>query len=307
MSQIVVVGACMIDLISYVPRFPEMGETLHGTEFRMGYGGKGANQAIMAAKLGSKVIMVSKVGDETFGNGTFENFKKNGVLTDFVYKSKEFFSGVAPIFVTPKGENSIVIVSGANDKLTPEEISNASKEIEKSSYLICQLEIEVELSLAALRLAKKLGVYTILNPAPARNSLPAEIYKLTDIFCPNESEAELLTGRKIDSIADVESMAQEFITAGAKSVIITLGENGCYVLANGVGRHLLAKKVDVVDSTGAGDAFVGALAHYLDLGNDIFESARMASAVATISVQGKGTQSSFPGLDQLPAELRVKK
>jgi len=307
MSQIVVVGACMIDLISYVPRFPEMGETLHGTEFRMGYGGKGANQAIMAAKLGSKVIMVSKVGDETFGNGTFENFKKNGVLTDFVYKSKEFFSGVAPIFVTPKGENSIVIVSGANDKLTPEEISNASKEIEKSSYLICQLEIEVELSLAALRLAKKLGVYTILNPAPARNSLPAEIYKLTDIFCPNESEAELLTGRKIDSIADVESMAQEFITAGAKSVIITLGENGCYVLANGVGRHLLANKVDVVDSTGAGDAFVGALAHYLDLGNDIFESARMASAVATISVQGKGTQSSFPGLDQLPAELRVKK
>jgi len=307
MSQIVVVGACMIDLISYVPRFPEMGETLHGTEFRMGYGGKGANQAIMASKLGSKVIMVSKVGDETFGNGTLENFKKNGVLTDFVYKSKEFFSGVAPIFVTPKGENSIVIVSGANDKLTPEEISNASKEIEKSSYLICQLEIEVELSLAALRLAKKLGVSTILNPAPARNSLPAEIYKLTDIFCPNESEAELLTGRKIDSIADVESMAQEFITAGAKSVIITLGENGCYVLANGVGRHLLANKVDVVDSTGAGDAFVGALAHYLDLGNDIFESARMASAVATISVQGKGTQSSFPGLDQLPAELRLKK
>ena len=307
MSQIVVVGACMIDLISYVPRFPEMGETLHGTEFRMGYGGKGANQAIMAAKLGSKVIMVSKVGDETFGNGTFENFKKNGVLTDFVYKSKEFFSGVAPIFVTPKGENSIVIVSGANDKLTPEEISNASKEIEKSSYLICQLEIEVELSLAALRLAKKLGVSTILNPAPARNSLPAEIYKLTDIFCPNESEAELLTSRKIDSISDVKGMAQEFITAGAKSVIITLGENGCYVLANGVGRHLLANKVDVVDSTGAGDAFVGALAHYLDLGNDIFESARMASAVATISVQGKGTQSSFPGLDQLPAELRVKK
>jgi ribokinase len=307
MSQIVVVGACMIDLISYVPRFPEMGETLHGTEFRMGYGGKGANQAIMAAKLGSKVIMVSKVGDETFGNGTLENFKKNGVLTDFVYKSKEFFSGVAPIFVTPKGENSIVIVSGANDKLTPEEISNASQEIEKSSYLICQLEIEVELSLAALRLAKKLGVSTILNPAPARNSLPAEIYKLTDIFCPNESEAELLTGRKIDSISDVESMAQEFITAGAKSVIITLGENGCYVLANGIGRHLLANKVDVVDSTGAGDAFVGALAHYLDLGNDIFESARMASAVATISVQGKGTQSSFPGLDQLPAELRVKK
>jgi ribokinase len=303
MSQIVVVGACMIDLISYVPRFPQMGETLHGTEFRMGYGGKGANQAIMAAKLGSKVVMVSKVGDESFGAGTLENFKKNGVSTDFVYKSKEEFSGVAPIFVTPKGENSIVIVSGANNKLTAMEIEKASNEIKQSSYLICQLEIEVELSLIALRLAKKLGVSTILNPAPARSSLPEEIYKLTDIFCPNESEAELLTGKKINSMTDIEEMAKQFVTAGAKSVIITLGENGCYVLSNGVGKHISVNKVSVVDSTGAGDAFVGALAHFLDLGIDIFESSKRASAVATISVQGKGTQSSFPERDQLPSEL----
>jgi ribokinase len=303
MSQIVVVGACMIDLISYVPRFPQMGETLHGTEFRMGYGGKGANQAIMAAKLGSKVVMVSKVGDESFGAGTLENFKKNGVSTSFVYKSKEEFSGVAPIFVTPKGENSIVIVSGSNNKLTAMEIEKASNEIKQSSYLICQLEIEVELSLIALRLAKKLGVSTILNPAPARSSLPEEIYKLTDIFCPNESEAELLTGKKINSMTDIEEMAKQFVTAGAKSVIITLGENGCYVLSNGVGKHISANKVSVVDSTGAGDAFVGALAHFLDLGIDIFESSKRASAVATISVQGKGTQSSFPERDQLPSEL----
>ena len=303
MSQIVVVGACMIDLISYVPRFPQMGETLHGTEFRMGYGGKGANQAIMAAKLGSKVVMVSKVGDESFGAGTLENFKKNGVSIDFVYKSKEEFSGVAPIFVTPKGENSIVIVSGSNNKLTAMEIEKASNEIKQSSYLICQLEIEVELSLIALRLAKKLGVSTILNPAPARSSLSEEIYKLTDIFCPNESEAELLTGKKINSMTDIEEMAKQFVTAGAKSVIITLGENGCYVLSNGVGKHISANKVSVVDSTGAGDAFVGALAHFLDLGIDIFESAKRASAVATISVQGKGTQSSFPERDQLPSEL----
>ncbi len=303
MSQIVVVGACMIDLISYVPRFPQMGETLHGTEFRMGYGGKGANQAIMAAKLGSKVVMVSKVGDESFGAGTLENFKKNGVSIDFVYKSKEEFSGVAPIFVTPKGENSIVIVSGSNNKLTAMEIEKASNEIKQSSYLICQLEIEVELSLIALRLAKKLGVSTILNPAPARSSLPEEIYRLTDIFCPNESEAELLTGKKINSMTDIEEMAKQFVTAGAKSVIITLGENGCYVLSNGIGKHVPANKVSVVDSTGAGDAFVGALAYFLDLGIDIFESSKRASAVATISVQGKGTQSSFPERDQLPSEL----
>jgi ribokinase len=307
MSQIVVVGACMIDLISYVPRFPNMGETLHGTEFRMGYGGKGANQAIMAAKLGSQVIMVSKVGDENFGAGTIENFRSNGVTTDFVYKSKEQFSGVAPIFVTPKGENSIVIVSGSNNELSEAEIGNARAQIEKSSYLLCQLEIDVELSLIALKLAKELGVSTILNPAPARTSLPPDIYTLTDIFCPNESEAELLTGRKINSMADIESMAEEFITAGAKSVIITLGEKGCYVLSNNIGKHIPANQVAVVDTTGAGDAFVGALAHYLNLGLDIFESAKRASAVATISVQGKGTQSSFPSKDQLPKELLSSK
>ena len=205
------------------------------------------------------------------------------------------------------GENSIVIVSGSNNKLTKDEILQAESEISKSTYLVCQLEIEVELSLSALHLAKQLGISTILNPAPARSTLPDEIYKLTDIFCPNESEAELLTGRKINAMSDVESMAKEFISAGAKSVVITLGEKGCFVLANGIGKHILANKVEVIDSTGAGDAFVGALAHYLDLGNDIFESARMASAVATISVQGKGTQSSFPGLDQLPLELQGKK
>ena len=133
--------------------------------------------------------------------------------------------------------------------------------------------------------------------------MPEEIYKLTDIFCPNESEAELLTGKKINSMTDIEEMAKQFVTAGAKSVIITLGENGCYVLSNGVGKHISANKVSVVDSTGAGDAFVGALAHFLDLGIDIFESSKRASAVATISVQGKGTQSSFPERDQLPSEL----
>ena len=121
-----------------------------------------------------------------------------------------------------------------------------------------------------MRLAKKLGVSTILNPAPARESLPNEIFQLTDIFCPNESEAELLTGKKINSLDDVETMAREFITAGAKSVIITLGEKGCYVLSNSIGKHIPASKVSVVDSTGAGDAFVGALAHFLYLGLDIF-------------------------------------
>lgn len=303
MSQIIVVGACMIDLISYVPRFPEIGETLHGTEFRMGYGGKGANQAIMASKLGSKVIMVSKVGNEFFGQGTIENFKKNEVCIDYLYISNDYFSGVAPIFVTPKGENSIVIVSGANNALTKDEIEKVTVELKKSKYLVCQLEIEVNLSVIALELARKHGVSTILNPAPARDSLPSEIYKLTDIFCPNESEAEILSGKKINSMLDVENMAKEFVSRGAKSVIITLGEKGCFVFSNEIGKHILAKKVNVVDSTGAGDAFVGALTHYLNLGFDIFTAAQRATDIATICVQGKGTQSSFPSKEHLPAEL----
>ena len=302
-GQITVVGANMIDLIAYVPRFLNVGETLHGTEFQMGFGGKGANQAVMAAKLGSKVVMVTKIGEDVFGSGTRENLEKYGIDTTFVLSTSKAFSGVAPIAVVPEGQNEIVIVSGANNLLTTSEIDAVRDQIAKSAYLVCQLEIDLALTLHALRVARSVGTPTILNPAPAVESLPPEIYELTDIFCPNETETASLTGLKIDSVASAEIAAHELLSRGVKAVLITLGENGCLIVNSEGAIHIPADKVKVVDTTGAGDAFVGALAHFLALGLTLKNAATRAVKVASISVQGKGTQSSFPERSAIPAEI----
>jgi ribokinase len=302
-GQITVVGANMIDLIAYVPRFLNIGETLHGTEFQMGYGGKGANQAVMAAKLGSKVVMVTKIGEDVFGGGTRENLEKYGIDTTFVLSTDKAFSGVAPIAVVPEGQNEIVIVSGANNLLTENEIDLARDQIAKSAYLVCQLEIDLALSLHALRVARSVGTPTILNPAPAVESLPQEIYNLTDIFCPNETETQILTGLKIDSVESAEVAARELLSRGVGNVLITLGEKGCLIVNSEGAVHIPADKVKVVDTTGAGDAFVGALAHFLALGLTLKSAAEKAVKVASLSVQGKGTQTSFPERSAIPAEI----
>ena len=302
-GKITVVGANMIDLIAYVPRFLNVGETLHGTEFQMGYGGKGANQAVMAAKLGTNVVMVTKVGEDVFGGGTKENLAKFGIDTKHVLSTKDAFSGVAPIQVVPQGQNEIVIVSGANNALTNDEIEAAKGDIAESAYLVCQLEIDLKLTLKALQIAKEVGTPTILNPAPAVESLPKEIYELTDIFCPNETETQILTGIKVDSVASAEVAAKELLTRGVKTVLITLGENGCLIVDKDGATHIPATKVNVVDTTGAGDAFVGALAHFLALGAPLTEAAKRAVRVASISVQGKGTQTSFPDLKDIPSGI----
>ena len=302
-GKITVVGANMIDLIAYVPRFLNVGETLHGSEFVMGYGGKGANQAVMAAKLGSKVVMVTKVGEDVFGGGTKENMAKYGIDTRHVLSTKDAFSGVAPITVTPEGQNQIVIVSGANNLLTNAEIDAARIDISESAYLVCQLEIDLKLTLKALQVAKEVGTPTILNPAPAVESLPKEIYELTDIFCPNETETQILTGMEIDSVASAELAAKELLSRGIKTVLITLGENGCLIVDANSATHIPADKVKVVDTTGAGDSFVGALAHFLALGLTLEDSATRAVKVASISVGAKGTQSSFPDRKDIPESI----
>jgi ribokinase len=176
--RICVVGAANIDLISYIPRLPRMGETLHGTRFHMGYGGKGANQAVMAAKLGAKVVMVAKLGRDVFGEGTLENFKRWGVDTAHVSFTDQAFSGVAPIAVDPQGRNSIIIVTGANDLLSPEDVARARPAIASSQVTVCQLDAPLDTSLAALKIAREQGVTTIFNPAPARPDLPASCYQL---------------------------------------------------------------------------------------------------------------------------------
>jgi ribokinase len=301
--KICVVGACNLDLISYVPRLPSMGETLHGNRFQMGFGGKGANQAIMAAKLGGEVTMVSKLGQDVFGENTLKNFKSWGVNTQHVHFTDHAFSGVAPIAVDTEGHNSIIVVTGANDLLTAEEVEAARPAIAASSILVCQLEIPLDINLTALRIAREEGVKTIFNPAPARSEIPQEFYQLSDIFCPNETETELLTGMSVQSIVEAESAAKMLIGRGAASVILTLGERGSLLVTDATTEHVPVAPVKALDTTGAGDAFVGSLAFFLAAGKSLSDSIKRANQIAAVSVQSSGTQTSFPEAKDLPPEM----
>jgi ribokinase len=298
--RICVVGAANIDLISYVPRLPRMGETLHGSRFAMGYGGKGANQAVMAAKLGGRVSMVTKLGRDVFGEGTLANFREWGVDTEHVTFTDEAASGVAPIAVDEGGSNAIIIVTGANDLLSEEDVERARPAIAAASVLVCQLEIPVEITIAALRVAREEGVTTIFNPAPARPALPEELYRLSDVLCPNEPETELLTGRSPEGDRNARAAAQELLGRGAGSVILTLGERGCLVVTPEEETHVPVEPVEAIDTTGAGDAFVGSLAYFLAAARPLVDAADRANRIAAISVTGRGTQTSFPTAAELP-------
>lgn len=301
--RICVVGASNLDLISYAPRLPRLGETLHGTRFHMGYGGKGANQAVMAAKLGGQVTIVTKLGQDVFGENTLKNFQACGVDTRYVFFTDQAFSGVAPIAVDSEGHNAIIIVTGANDLLSLEDIETARPAIESADILVCQLEIPLEITLAALRVARAAGVTTIFNPAPARPSLPDELYRLSDIFCPNESETELLTGQSIGNLDEAASAARLLLARGAGTVILTLGERGSLLVTAETCLHVPATPVQALDTTGAGDAFIGSLAYFLAAGKSLSEAMRRANYIAAVSVQSSGTQTSFPTAADLPAEI----
>ncbi|MBN2290839.1 MAG: ribokinase [Pirellulales bacterium] len=298
--KICVVGACNIDLISYVPRLPVLGETLHGDKFHMGFGGKGANQAVMAAKLGGDVAMVTKLGKDTFGENTLENFKRFGLNTTHVHFTNKAFSGVAPIAVDRDGNNSIIIVTGANDLLTEDEIQAAGQTIAEAGVLVCQLEIPLEINISALKIAREKSVFTIFNPAPARKELPPELFPLCDIFCPNESETELLTGMTVQTIEEAESAAKALLQKGPKTVLLTLGERGSLLVTKDGTKHIPVEPVKAVDTTGAGDSFVGSLAYFLAGGRDIEDAVARANRIASISVQASGTQTSFPDARDLP-------
>ena len=303
MSRICVVGAANMDLISYVKRLPKMGETLHGSRFHMGFGGKGANQAVMAAKLGAQVSVVTKLGRDVFGENTLENFRSFGIDCTHVLFTEEAFSGVAPIAVDEKGNNSIVIVTGANDLLSEEDIEAARPAIAAAQILVCQLETPLDTTLAALRIAREEKVKTIFNPAPGAAGLPEELFPLSDIFCPNESETELITGLPVGSIEEATTAARELLARGAGVIILTLGERGSLLVSEGYAEHIPARKVKTLDSTGAGDAFIGSLACFVAGGKALPEAVRRANEIAALSVQASGTQSSFPSAADLPAEL----
>lgn len=294
--KVCVVGASLIDLISYVPRLPTLGETLHGHDFRMGFGGKGANQAVMAAKLGASVSMVTRLGRDTFGEDTLQNFESLGIDTTHVTFDDDAPTGVAPIAVAPNGDNSIIIVTGANGRMAAADIERARGAIEIADVLVCQLEIPHEATLAALRLARAVSTTTILNPAPATGDLDQEAYGLADVLCPNEPEAALILARPIVAGEEL-ALARELRALGPESVVLTLGDRGCALASHEGAVHLPAEQVAPVDTTGAGDAFVGTLAVGLARGDDLASAAARANRVAGLSVQRHGTQTSFTSAD----------
>jgi ribokinase len=297
--KICVVGASNTDLLTKVPRLPKLGETIIGTHFHIGFGGKGANQAVMAARLGGKVGIVTKLGRDVFGKATCKNYLKEGIDTDNILWSKEN-SGVAPIFVDDEGHNFIVIVPGANWKLTPGDVRKSGKVIGEADVVLCQLEVPLETTIEALKLAK--NALTIFNPAPAR-SLPEEIFGLCDIVVSNEVEAEAITGVAIRSLEDGKTAIKKL--RGSKAAIITLGERGALVAQGSSITEIPTMPVKAVDSTGAGDAFVGTLAYFLAVTNDLQKSAQIANVAAALSVTRLGTQLSFPSRKEIDRAYEV--
>jgi ribokinase len=296
--EIVVVGSCNVDLITYTARFPKVGETIEGTDFKQGFGGKGANQAVAAAKLGAKVAMIARLGMDGFGTQTLENFKIQNVDARFVTQLEGVPSGVAPIFVNAEGQNFIVIVSGANAKLEASDLEPAKELLEHAKFVICQLEIKQQTVLEAFSIARGAGVKTVLNPAPAAPLIPG-LLEVTDLIVPNETELELLTGKPVTTVLEARDAARDLLAAGAKEVIVTLGERGALHVTLERAVHHQPRVVKAIDSTGAGDAFIAALVSALSRGLDIQHAIEFANAAAAVSVTRAGTQTSFAKLEEL--------
>jgi ribokinase len=302
--KVCVVGSANVDLVTYAPRLPALGETRPGTRFEQHFGGKGANQAVMAAKLGAAVTMVARVGDDLFGRDYLDNFRRLGLDTSRVLVTADASTGVAPIWVDESsGNNQILVVLGANERLSPDDVAAAAEAIRACSVLVCQWECPLETTVAALRLARAAGRTTVFNPAPARGTLPDDVYELCDVVCPNESEIEALTGRTVSTIGDVERAARVLRDRGARTVVVTLGERGALLVDDGPARAVPAPEVQAIDTTGAGDAFIGSFAYFLARGHDAREAMARAARIASMSVQRRGAQPSFPTAAELPPDL----
>jgi ribokinase len=291
-SYIAVVGSANVDLTTFTDAFPRPGETVFGKKFDLGFGGKGANQAVAARLCGARVCMVAEVGSDLFGPATIKNFESFGIDASHVRIAEGASSGVAPIFVDANGQNRIIVVKGANDMLSTEDVDAATPLLRKADTIVLQFEIPLRTVYHAIRFAKSNGIRCIVNPAPA---LPVEFKEVAaaDYFIPNESEAEVITGMPVRSLKDAKECADYLLGQGLRRVVLTLGERGC-LLAGPEGMELIpAFKVDAIDSTGAGDAFIGSFAVFLAEGLPDKEALTRASLYAALSTTRVGTQKSF--------------
>ena len=294
----------MVDLIAYGDRMPVAGETLEAPEFSMGCGGKGANQAVAAAKYGADVLMMTKVGDDIFADNTINNFSKYNIDTRFVEKVPNTSSGVAPIFVDKSGQNRIIIVKGANKYLLPEDIDRASEELKKCSLIILQLEVNLETVYHAINFGKENGIQVLLNPAPATKELNIDEACKCDFFVPNETELAILTDMPVETDEDIKKAATYLVDKGLKNVIVTMGSRGSMWVTKDNCYIQKAFKVNSVDSSGAGDAFIGCFSSCYVENKDVIASMKEASAFSALSVTRKGTQISYPTKDEVKDFLK---
>lgn len=303
-KKIIVIGSINMDLVVYTDRHPEMGETVFGKQFSRFAGGKGANQAVAMARLGANVQMIGKVGEDEFGETLLTNLSKNGIDTHSILASHNT-TGTAFITVDAKGQNSIVVVSGANSELSPVDIDDFTDEIKDADLLVMQLEIPMETVIHAAKLAHENGVQVILNPAPA-TELPPELLAQIDWIVPNESELAGLSGKPVSSLKEIRLAAEALKQKGCTNVLVTMGERG--VFANTADSEVVfpSYKVQAVDTTAAGDAFIGGFATALAEGHSVEAALEMGCASGGLAVTKQGAQSSLPSREDVNLFLKHK-
>ena len=291
-KKILVIGSSNTDMTVVADRLPVPGETVLGGKFAMGQGGKGANQAVAAQRLGGDVTFICKLGRDIFGENAIKEYQKDGMDTSKVMYSDQP-SGVALISVDTHAENCIVVASGANGDITVDDIEANRKEIEEAGILLLQLEIPVEAVVRAAKIGHEAGVYVILNPAPACD-LPEELYQYLSLIIPNQTEIALMTGIEARDEEGAAKAVEALKAKGVQDVIVTMGSKGSMVYHQGQATFVPSGKVNAVDTTAAGDTYCGGLCVALSEGNDIIKAAEFATAASALTVQKRGAQDSIP-------------
>lgn len=307
MKNIVVIGSSNTDMVVKTSHLPAGGETVLGGDFFMNAGGKGANQAVAAARYGNRVVFVAKTGDDLFGKQVREQMKCDGIITDYVFVDREHPSGVALITIDKDAENCIVVASGANMYLSPEDIDKAADEICSADVVLMQLECPVPTVAYAARMAAQAGVPVILNPAPAPTEpLSAELMQDLYLITPNRSEASRISGIEVTNMESAQRAAKAIHSMGPRNVIITLGSEGSLIYDGKMFMRVEALKVEAVDTTAAGDTYNGVLASVIAEGKSLIEAAGEASIAGAISVTRMGAQPAAPTREEISEKKRRK-
>lgn len=299
-NKVVILGSTNVDQFLTVERYAQPGETLHVEEAQKAFGGgKGANQAIATARMQADTTFITKIGTDGVADFILEDFKVAHIDTSYIIKTAEAKTGQAFITVNAEGQNTIYVYGGANMTMTPEDVINAKDAIINADFVVAQLEVPIPAIISAFEIAKAHGVTTVLNPAPAK-ALPNELLSLIDIIVPNETEAELLSGIKVTNEQSMKDNANYFLSIGIKTVLITLGNQGTYFATKNQSQHIEAYKVNAIDTTAAGDTFIGAFVSRLNKSQDnLADAIDFGNKASSLTVQKHGAQASIPLLEEV--------